>query len=177
MDYNIIFIYKQNRHMFQTQVDRVFNSLYFIFFSFFGEYHINLPGIFLSNNKFVVDLNTIKVFKTLVYKMLHILCFCWSSSFDLIGYNFNLQKKLKKNIIRFALGFSKHKIITAFRDNIRIFGHKRYFTLFSSSIENYYIVINFLLNLRNIFPYKKRGLVPAIIPSIWLKPGKKTKFK
>lgn len=174
---NIILINKQHKYIFQVQVKKILNSLFLLFYSRYGEYIINLPGISLSNEKFIIDSNTIKIFKNILYKIVHILCFCWSSSFDLIGYNFNLQKKLKKNLMRFSLGFSKHKIIISFKNNIRIFGHKRYFTVFSSNIANYYIVINFFLNLRNIFPYKKRGLVPAIIPSIWLKPGKKTKFK
>jgi len=173
----IIFIKKQNRYVFLVQLKKILNSLFFVFSSFYGEYLINLPGVFTITNKFIVDRNTLRIFKTIIYKILHILCFCWSSSFELIGYNFNLQKKLKKNMIRFNLGFSKHKILVAFRNDIRIFGQKRYFTIFSTSIKDYYIITNFLLNLRNIFPYKKRGLVPAIIPSIWLKPGKKTKFK
>jgi len=173
----IFIIQKQNK--IQIQIDLIKNINYLIFkiFSFYGEYYIKLPGIFLKNNKFIVDFNSLKIFKTIIYKIIHILCFCWSSSFDLIGYNFNLQKKLKKNILRLNLGFSKHKILIFFANNVRIFGQKRYFTVFSSNIQNYYIITNFLLNLRNIFPYKKRGIVPAIIPSIWLKPGKKTKFK
>lgn len=173
----IIFIKKQNRYVFLVELKKILNSLFFVFSSFYGKYIINLPGVFTMTNKFIVDRNTLRIFKTIIYKMLHILCFCWSSSFELIGYNFNLQKKLKKNVIRFNLGFSKHKILVAFKNDIRIFGQKRYFTIFSTNIKDYYIITNFLLNLRNIFPYKKRGLVPAIIPSIWLKPGKKTKFK
>lgn len=174
---NIFFIYKQNYFKFQIKLQNFLNSLLFLFIGYFGEYYISLPGVFTLNNRFIVNSNTIKIFKNILIKVLHIFCFCWSSSFELIGYNFDLQKKLKKNIVKFSIGLSKFKVIAFFNDTLRIFGKKRYFTLFSASINSYFIVINFLLNLRNIFPYKKRGLVPAIIPSIWMKPGKKTKYK
>lgn len=174
---NIFFIYKQNRYKFQVQLKKVYNSLLFLFIGYFGEYYVSLPGVFTLNNKFIVDSNTMKIFKNILIKVLHVFCFCWSSSFELIGYNFDLQKKLKKNILKFSIGLSRFKVLACFNDTLRIFGRKRYFTLFSASINSYYIVINFLLNLRNIFPYKKRGLVPALIPAIWMKPGKKTKYK
>lgn len=174
---NIFFVFKQNLYKFQVILQKTINSLLFLFIGYFGEYNISLPVVFTLNNRFIVDFNTIKIFKNMIIKVLHIFCFCWSSSFELIGYNFDLQKKLKKNIIKFSIGLSKFKVLVRFNETLRIFGKKRYFTLFSASINGYYIVINFLLNLRNIFPYKKRGLVPLIIPTIWMKPGKKTKYK
>lgn len=173
----IFFIYKQNSYKFQVKLKKYLNSLLFLFLGYFGEYYINLPGVLTLQNYFIVNYNTIKIFKNIIIKILHIFCFNWSSSFELIGYNFDLQKKLKKNIIKFSIGLSKFKVIAAFNDTLRIFGKKRYFTLFASNIDSYFVIINFLLNLRNIFPYKKRGLVPALIPTIWMKPGKKTKYK
>jgi hypothetical protein len=180
MEKNIILITKQHRYKFQIKCHKILNYLNIFVLGFWGEYCLTLSDILAHNknlNKIYLSRNSIRIFKNMLIKILHILNFNWSSSFELIGYNFDLQKSLKKNIIKFNIGFSKFKILLYFNENLRIFGRKRFFTLFTTSIDSFFKIINFLLYLRNIFPYKKRGIVPSIIPSIWMKPGKKTKYK
>jgi hypothetical protein len=173
----IAYVFKQHKYKFQTIIRNYAESLLFQFVGLFGDYFINLPGVSTTNNKFISNLTQLKTFRNILCKIFHILCFSWSNSFELVGYNFDLQKKLKKNLIKLGVGFSKYKVLTQFESSTKVLGKKRYFTLFSSSINSFYISIVFFLHLRNIFPYKKRGLVPAEIPVSWMKPGKKTKYK
>jgi hypothetical protein len=173
---NLLILTKKNSLKFK--VDLKFNKEngYFRITSTFNEFEIYFKSIYvIKKNGIILNNFYIGMFKKTLLHHIYVSCFCWSASFDLVGYNFNIKKKIKKNCVRLKLGFSSYKINLFLPRSIAIVGFKRNIVFFSSSIRNFFLLHNFISEVRHLFPYKKRGLLPTVINKTWLKPGKKAR--
>jgi ribosomal protein L6P/L9E len=104
--------------------------------------------------------------------------FGWFVRFGLAGYNFTLKNRLRRSLLKLNLGYSRHKFILNIPEAARtIVRKKRHIYIFSN---NFYLIFSmgkYIQNLRNVLPYKIRGLILEGSKTAILKQGKKTKYK
>jgi hypothetical protein len=133
---------------------------------------------------FVPDLGELLVFFTfpsIVIAFLSLtsysLNFGWFLRYNLIGYNFIFKNSFKRRLLRLTLGYSRHRFIVSFPKAVYIGGRKR--RLFLMCFDLYYLfaISKYFLNVRNVLPYKLRGLVCENSKFNVLKQGKKVKYR
>ena len=176
---NLFIIKKDKLRRFIYSKYHITDKLLLCWLGVFGKFTILLNCTIIEGElgQYFLKKENLNVLKKTIYRSSHIFFFCWSNSFELVGYNFEFRKLLTKCTIRFDLGFSDQDLLLELPKGTRLLGRKRWFRLFSSNILDFYLVYFILLNIRNIFPYKRRGLVPRVFPKIWIKPGKKVKYR
>jgi len=86
---------------------------------------------------------------------------------------YGFQKK--KNYLRLNLGF-RYKIFIILPSSIVIYGERRRFCLFGMNYIELWLVCKYIRFLRNLLPYKAKGLIYAT-ETIKLKQGKKVKYR
>jgi len=165
------------KFIFSKHIDS--NKILLCWLSAFSRFIISMNYTIVNEQLkgYFVKKENLNILKRVIYTNSHILFFTWSNSFEVVGYNFDFRKLLAKCIIRLDLGFSDQDILLELPKGTKLLGRKRWFRLFSNNLSDFYLIYFILLNIRNIFPYKKRGLVPRSFPKIWLKPGKKVKYR
>jgi hypothetical protein len=97
--------------------------------------------------------------------------------FDVLGYNHSLRARLKRRVIRMRPGYSLHKIFILLPHEVRIFKRKRRFALQSGDPHLLDLVANFVIDMRNLYPYKLRGFVMKRFKQFPLKVGKTVKYR
>lgn len=180
LGWNLVFIKKQSKIDFRAKFKKINNSIFNLrFLSYLGNSQIFLycKVLFRGRDIFVAKMSLLMQLRQNVHLVLYCLFFCWSLSFELIGYNFELRKSSRKNIIKFDLGFSRHWILITLPITFFLYGKRRRFTVFLSDPYEFFFSINFFRSIRHIFPYKKRGLLLEKMPKMWMKPGKRTKYR
>lgn len=104
--------------------------------------------------------------------------FGWFLRFGLVGYNFTFRNRLRRSLIKLNLGYSRHKFVINVPPRVRVLvKKKRKFTIFSRNFWDIYRISIYIQNLRNILPYKIRGLILEGSRMSVLKQGKKVKFR
>jgi len=104
--------------------------------------------------------------------------FGWIFRYSMIGYNFTFRNSRRKNLLKLSLGYSRHRIIICVPKSISFCAKgRRRLAFFGNVFKDFFKVFYYLFNLRNITPYKLRGLVLENARSSLLKPGKKVKFR
>jgi len=94
-----------------------------------------------------------------------------------VGYNYTVKSRLRKRLFRLNLGYSRHKILLYLPISIKVISRKRKFWVFSTDINILYSLAVYIRDLRNLLPYKLKGLISNSNWKKFLKPGKVTKYR
>jgi hypothetical protein len=88
--------------------------------------------------------------------------FSWMTIFAIEGYHFrtflHYVKSLKQYAVLFKLGFF-YNLLIVFPKSFKIFWKKRLFKLRSSDLLELYNISFYIRMLRNLFPYKVKGII------------------
>jgi len=177
----ILFVRKSNNLEFKNLVKLVGNNIFFIFISNFGllnlDISLNVNSFYVLNEReFFIKNFYLKKIRNLFCFYIFNVCFCWCANFEIIGYNYEIKKRLKKNLLKLDLGFSKHKILLYFPYYVFVLGRKRSFDLFCLSLNLFYTVFYFIRCIRDLFPYKLRGIISGFTKRYKLKSGKRSRY-
>lgn len=120
----------------------------------------NLPV--LHNLGFVIRNLLFKKFFSFFKVAISGIQFAWMTIFAIEGYHFrtflHYVKSLKRFAILFKLGFF-YNLLLVFPKSFKIFWKKRLFKLRSSDLFALYNVSFYIRMLRNLFPYKVKGII------------------
>lgn len=169
--------------------------IFFKVFYFFGKFVLKRGFVFflfitftglLGDQKFLVYFfkfkNYFLIRSSMIYYLnnsFNIISFGitsgWFLYFVLAGYNYKLKSSFFNCFLLIYLGFF-YSFLFKFPQSIKIFKRKRGFILFSSNLLDFNFTVHYLRHLRDLYPYKKRGLV--LNNEVFkLKQGKKVKFR
>jgi len=152
--------------------------VYLLFTGLFGSGVIKFnEKSIIKSNEFYLHFSSLKFFKKYLVYIVFGINFFWSVSYEIIGYNYTIKNRLRKKLFRLNLGYSKHKIILNLPFGLKVIAKKRRFWVFSTDIVLLYNLARYIRDLRNLFPYKLKGLVSNSNWKIFLKPGKVTKYR
>lgn len=147
----------------------LFNSVGMATIGFFG-----VGGLCL----YVIRWSVLVSFKNMVLFGIFSMCFGWFIRFSVIGYNFTFKSNLRRGLLKLNLGYSRHRFVVNLPSTLRvIIRGRRRLVLFALSFIDLYTLAVYIRNLRNILPYKLRGLVLENGRFNILKPGKKVKYR
>jgi ribosomal protein L6P/L9E len=131
-----------------------------------------------SNVYFVLKRAAAKQLVSIFTLLFYSVKFGWIFQYSMVGYNFTFKNSRKKNLLKLSLGYSRHRIIICVPKSISFCAKgRRRLVFFGNVFQEFFKVYYYLFNLRNITPYKLRGVVLDNARSSLLKPGKKVKFR
>jgi hypothetical protein len=118
------------------------------------------------------------VFKRVVHFLFNSvvdLVFSWFVKFSIIGYHYTIRVFKNRQLVKLRMGF-KYRIFLVLPRSIQLVVKKRFFTVIGCRLRKLVQFCKYMRNLRNLFPYKSKGLV-FISEKLRLKPGKKSKLR
>jgi hypothetical protein len=131
-----------------------------------------------DNIFFVLRRNAAKQLVSIFILLFYSVKFGWIFRYSMVGYNFTFRNSRRKNLLKLSLGYSRHRIIICVPKSISFCAKgRRRLAFFGNIFKDFFKIFYYLFNLRNITPYKLRGLVLESARSSLLKPGKKVKFR
>ena len=150
---------------------------FFMFLKFSGflgvqnflMYFYKFQNYFLVRNTCLNFINT--SFKMLVLGVVS----GWFLHFVLTGYNYRLKSSFFNSFLLVYLGFF-YSCLFKLPNSIKVFRRKRAFIIFSNNLLDFNFTVRYLRHLRDLFPYKIRGLTLKK-EVVRLKKGKKVKFR
>jgi hypothetical protein len=121
----------------------------------------------------------VRTFCNLMKFLIYSLNFGWIAHYDVVGYNYTLKRTLRRQLFIVHLGYSRHKILVMIPKGVRfvLTRRRRKLHVFGLDYNFMFKFILFFIELRNLFPYKYKGLVFFEPRVDLLKPGKKTKYR
>jgi len=139
----------------------------------FEKKSLSLDNIFI-----VLKLSAVKQLISIFVLLFYSVKFGWIFRYSMVGYNFTFKNSRRKNLLKLSLGYSRHRIIISVPKSISFSAKgRRRLAFFGNVFQDFFRIFYYLFNLRNITPYKLRGLVLENARSSLLKPGKKVKFR
>lgn len=178
-------LYNNSKNLFCLQFFGRFGS----FFIFFFVRNIVFCSTFLINLGLLLEFNFIKNIEKKICLFLVGIQFAWMTVFSIEGYHFRIfrkrLKKLKRVVLKLRLGFL-YRVVIVLPKSLRIFWKKRFFRLRGSDLVMLYMVSMYIRMVRNLFPYKVKGIVYDNYglskgdferQVFFIKPGKKAKLR
>jgi len=95
--------------------------------------------------------------------------------FSVIGYNYRIKAFKKKRYFILKIGYF-YKIVLKVPKLIKVLSRKRSFMLIGTNKIIFDSFTDYIRNLRNLYPYKKKGFTYRN-EYFKLKKGKKTRFR
>lgn len=162
---------------------RIQGPLGFVKFAFSNQFikYINTNGNFLMKS------NKKNVFLRYLREGVRGVLVHWRRSFEITGYQYKIAYSYIQHKLGLHLGFTYWVIINLTKNNMiylkpipgkYIRSISRKFLLGSVNYEDFKDLKGYLNTVRNLLPYKLKGLTfPGIDKKILLKTGKKVKYK
>lgn len=145
---------------------------------FFYRYNLFFIPIFFNRATFLFRIEFLKPLITLFKFIIYSTIFGWYVKFNLIGYNFTIKSFLRRGFLRLNLGYSRHKFILKSSKFVKFLTKKkRKISIFSNDFNQLFTIVRYIVQLRNVFPYKIRGFILFSSVPIVMKQGKKTKYR
>jgi ribosomal protein L6P/L9E len=122
--------------------------------------------------------STVKQLVSLLVLIIFSINYGWFVRYSMVGYNFTFKNSLRRRLLKLNLGYSRHRFLINIPKEIFFFKkNRRKLTVFSNNFKQFFSMVYYIFNLRNVAPYKIRGLVLEDSYFSILKVGKKVKFK
>ena len=117
----------------------------------------------------------LSILRTLFKKCLFGLNAGYFLRFAVVGYNYKLKAFKRRNLVMLKIGYF-YKIIIKVPKLIKVRSKKRLFWVKGTNEIVFRYFVTFLRNLRNLYPYKKKGYALRN-EKFKLKKGKKTRYR
>lgn len=134
------------------------------FIVFFFESSLGYKSFLISNfvlvdkNRFLLRFNRLsQFFRTLDRSVFGIL-FGWFTKLLLLGYNYKIKTSSTSKFLLVFLGFF-YSFLIYIPKSISVFIKNRVLTICGNCLLDFNFFVFFLRNLRDLYPYKTRGLV------------------
>lgn len=128
-----------------------------------------------EHNKFTLSRAIYNFFTNWLFKTITSCGFGWIVRFTIIGYHFVVKASRKKRMLKLRMGF-RYKLMLVLPQTIEVFHARRRFTVLGYNFKEMMAFCKYIRNLRNLFPYKRKGLAFSS-EKLKLKAGKKVKTR
>lgn len=133
---------------------------------------------YLPNQFYILQPSIVQIINTMFIFIAYSVSYGWLANYSVVGYNFSFRTTFRRRLLRLNIGYSRHKLVINIPSSVSVFcKQKRKFSLFSFSFPYMQLIVHYLFYLRNVYPYKVRGIVMESTRMSLLKQGKKVKFK
>jgi ribosomal protein L6P/L9E len=95
--------------------------------------------------------------------------------FMVVGYNYRIKPFKKRRYLMLKIGYF-YRIIMKIPDSLKICPKKRFSVIIGTNRIIFDSSVDYIRNLRNLYPYKKKGFVYRN-EYVRIKKGKKTRFR
>lgn len=152
-------------------------NVFFIFFKVIGFFGMQnfLIYFFLFKHFLVLRTVALSLFLNSVNLIFYGVSSGWFMHFILFGYNYRLKSSFFGSFLLLYLGFF-YSLLFKFPSSVKIFRRKRAFLIFSTNLLDFNFTVSYLRHLRDLYPYKSRGLI-FNRETFKFKQGKKVKFR
>jgi len=129
----------------------------------------------LGNLNFLINSTVLNSLRNFIVNFFVGFFFKYIVRFEIVGYHYIIRFSKFNNIMKLKLGF-KYRVNLRFPSTIRFINEKRKFVLLGEDFFVLKEISTYIRNLRNLYPYKRKGIV-FNIENLKLKVGKKAKLR
>jgi len=129
----------------------------------------------IYRNTVVIRRHMLRVFTSWISDVISSGIYRWFVRFNVVGYHYTMRTLKRRRWLYLRMGY-RYRFVIVMPKSLCILAKRRFFCLVGEKFKWLVEISNYIRNLRNLFPYKIKGIVYSL-EKLFLKPGKRARLR